>query len=164
LASKLQLESAYLYNFLLFAHWPQEEQAFGQTGMTICVLGDDALAETFAPVVDKAIKDSKYLLKVKKVRLPLQAADLEGCALLFIAEQASGPLAKILSQVNGLPILTVSDLPDFAAKGGMLALVEQNGKLRWRINLGVANQAGLRFDAQLLRNAESVINVGQEGQ
>lgn len=162
--SKQQLESAYLYNFLLFVHWPQEEQAAGQAAMTICIVGDEALGEHFAPVVGKAIKDTKYILKIKNIRPPLQAADLDGCAMLFISSQAPDSLSTILEQVKGLPILTVSNLPDFATEGGMLALVEQNGKLRWRINQAVASQAGLRFDAQLLRNAEAVIKTGQEGQ
>jgi hypothetical protein len=163
--SKLQLESAYLYNFLLFAHWPHENEAeaSGPLAMTICIVGDDALAANFAPVVDKTIKDTKYLLKVKTIRTPLPPADLKGCALLFIAAQAPDPLPEILAQVKGLPILTVSDRPDFATMGGMLALVEQNGKLRWRINQGAATLVGLRFDAQLLRNADAVINAGQEG-
>ncbi len=162
--SKLQLESAYLYNFLLFVHWPQEAQAEGQAAMTICIVGDDALAEDFAPVAGKTIKDTKYLLQVRKIRPPLQAADLEGCALLFVAAQASSLLPEILAQVKGRPILTVSDRADFVSKGGMLALVEQNGKLRWRINQGVASQVGLRFNAQLLRNAETVVAAGPEGQ
>jgi len=164
ITSKLQLESAYLYNFLLFAHWPQEGQAAGPAAMTICILGDEALGEAFAPVIGKAVKDSKYTLKVKNIRPPLQATDLEGCAMLFISQQAASLLPEILSQVKGLPILTVSDQPDFADQGGMLALMEKNGKLRWRINQAVASQVGLRFDAQLLRNAEVVINAGQEGQ
>lgn len=161
--SKQQLESAYLYNFLLFVHWPQEQQVMGQAALTICILGDEELAADFAPVAGKAIKETKYLLRIRTIRPPLQPTDLVGCSLLFIASPASEPLAEILAQVRDLPILTVSDRPDFANKGGMVALVEEKGKLRWRINQGAATQVGLRFEAQLLRNAAAVINTRPEG-
>lgn len=164
ISSRQQLQSAYLYNFLLFVHWPQEEQATSQSIMTICIVGDDSLGEQFTPVVGKAIKDTKYVLKVKNIRSPLHMADLDGCAMLFIAQQSPTLMQEILVQVKDLPILTVSDQPDFAEIGGILALVEENGKLRWRINQYVATHVGLRFDAQLLRNAAAVINTKQEGQ
>ncbi|MDD5757562.1 MAG: YfiR family protein [Desulfobulbaceae bacterium] len=160
--SKRQLESAFLYNFLLFVHWPEEEKVAEQSTMTICILGDQALGDSFTPVEGKAIKSSKYILKVKNIRLPLYIADLKDCALLYIDSRASDALPSILSQIKELPILTVSDQADFAEKGGMLALVEKGNKLRWRINQEQAGRAGLRFDAQLLRNAESVIPAKQE--
>lgn len=163
--SKAQLESAYLYNFLLFVHWPQErEESGGQTTMTICILGDETLAAEFAPVTGKAIKETKYLLKIKSLRPPLKPDDLADCALLFIAAQTATPLREILALVKGLPILTVSDRPEFTHEGGMLALVEAQGKLRWRVNQMAASQVGLRFDSQLLRNAESVLTSRPEGQ
>ena len=159
--SKLQLESAYLYNFLLFAHWPEEGQASQQTTMTVCILGDEALAEQFAPVAGKAIKDSQYTLRIKAIRPPLQATDLEGCVLLFIGQQAQVSVPEVLAQVKGQPILTVSNLPNFAAQGGMLALLEVDGKLRWQVNQAVTEANGLRLDAQLLRNATAVIKSGE---
>lgn len=163
MTSKRQLESAYLYNFLLFVHWPEEETPTEQSTMTICILGDKELGESFSAVEGKRIKDSKYILRIKNIRPPLQNSDLVGCSLLFIDSHATGSLPEHLAQTKNLPILTVSDHADFITKGGMLALVEHGGKLRWRINQEVASQAGLRFDAQLLRNAESIIPASQEG-
>jgi len=162
MTSRLQLTSAYLYNFLLFAHWPEDGQKPAiQTTMTICVLGDETLAEQFGPVEGKAIKGSQYTLRVKSIRAPLQDADLDGCALLFIGRQPGLPVPELLARLKGRSILTVSDRPDFAAQGGMLALVEVDGKLRWQVNQAVAEDNGLRLDAQLLRNATAVIKAGE---
>lgn len=159
-----RLEAAYLYNFLLFVHWPQEDQVAGQSTMTICIVDNDPLAQGFAPVEGKFIKNTKFVLKIKPIRLPIQKSDLAGCSMLFLSELSPGSRSEILAQVKGLPILTVSDQPNFAHDGGMIALVEHNNKLRWRINQSAANQVGLKFDAQLLRNAETVITAGRKGE
>ncbi|NTV12802.1 MAG: YfiR family protein [Desulfobulbaceae bacterium] len=163
IASKQQLASAYLYNFLLFVHWPQDKTGADQSAITICIVGDDALGQHFAPVAGKAIKGSTRVLRVKNIRPPLQMTDLEDCAMLYVASPSPDYLSEILAQVKGRPILTVSDQPDFAAQGGMIALVEEGSKLRWRINQRVAGLVGLRFDAQLLRNAAEVVKTGPEG-
>jgi len=162
LTTRQQLESAYVYNFLLFAHWPQEEQVLDSAVMTICIVGDDSFAELFAPVAGKAIKGTRYTLAIRMVRAPINPLELTGCVLLYLGEGARHYLPDILAQTKALPILTVSNQPDFAAAGGMIGLVERNGKLRWQINQDAASEAGMRLDAQLLRNAEAVIGGGQE--
>lgn len=162
LTSRLQLTSAYLYNFLLFAHWPEDGAELAeQDSMTVCILGDEALAEEFGPVAGKAIKGSRYRLRVKPIQPPLRESDLQGCALLFIGQRAASSVSEVLAQLKGRPILTVSDSPDFVAQGGMLALVEVDGKLRWQINQAATEANGLRLDAQLLRNATAVIKTGE---
>ena len=63
------------------------------------------------------------------------------------------------------PVLTVSDLPGFAQQGGVIGLVRQGGRLRFEINRGVAQAAGLRLSVDLLSLAMSVVDgtVRREG-
>lgn len=77
---------------------------------------------------------------------------VRGCHVLFIAE-AGLPLGPL----GGLPVLTVSDLPDFVQQGGVIGLVRQSGRLRFEVNRGVAQAAGLRLSADLLSLAMRVV-------
>ncbi len=61
-------------------------------------------------------------------------------------------------QLGALPVLTVSDLPGFAQQGGVIGLVRQSGRLRFEVNRGVAQSAGLRLSADLLSLAMTVLD------
>lgn len=51
---------------------------------------------------------------------------------------------------DGLPVLTVGDLDQFAAKGGMIGLVMQSNRVRFEVNLQSAERAGLKINSKLL--------------
>ena len=55
-----------------------------------------------------------------------------------------------------MPILTVSDIDDFARAGGMIGLVEAEQRIRFDINLATARQANLKLSSQLLKLATIV--------
>ncbi|QTN43746.1 YfiR family protein [Marinobacter salsuginis] len=54
-------------------------------------------------------------------------------------------------------ILTVSDLPEFVRKGGMVGYVKQGNVIRFEINLKAATDAGLTINSRLLELAVRVL-------
>ena len=153
--AKEELEAAYLYNFLLFVRSPRPAS---ENRLTICILGDTVLGKNLQPMVGKKIKGSPNRLQVKIVTTNLQRDDITDCSLLFISASYKKKLPKILKDLRGLPILTVSDMPEFVAQGGMLGLVEKDSRLRWQINRYAADKVGLALHSQLLRNAVKVVD------
>lgn len=65
-------------------------------------------------------------------------------------------MSSILSDLHNTPVLTVSDAPDFVDRGGMLQFVVQDDKVRFLVNLGAAERAGLSLSSELLKVAVSV--------
>jgi hypothetical protein len=55
-----------------------------------------------------------------------------------------------------MPILTVGDVDDFAAQGGIIELDVQNNRIKLLVNLQAANQAQLRVSSKLLRKSQIV--------
>ncbi|MGZ4988838.1 MAG: YfiR family protein, partial [Limisphaerales bacterium] len=69
---------------------------------------------------------------------------------------AGGRLSEIFARVKGRPILTVSDIPEFATRGGMIRFVKNGSRVGFRINVDAAKEAGLSISAKLLQMAQIV--------
>ena len=60
-------------------------------------------------------------------------------------------LPSIFESSRKKGVLTISDLPKFAEYGGNIGFIEQDGRIRFEINLESAQQARLRISSQLLK-------------
>ena len=63
---------------------------------------------------------------------------------------------EVLSAVSGASVLTVADVPAFAAHGGMVGFASDGPRVRFEINLGHAERQGLKVSAKLLALARVV--------
>ncbi len=75
---------------------------------------------------------------------------------MFISRAEQGRFKALLAKLGRLPILTISDIGDFAQAGGMIGLVETNQRIRFDINLAATRQANLKLSSQLLKLATIV--------
>jgi hypothetical protein len=53
-------------------------------------------------------------------------------------------------------VLTIAEAPDFASRGGIIALVLQDSRVRFIVNVQAAAQAGLSISSRLLALATVV--------
>ena len=53
-------------------------------------------------------------------------------------------------------MLTIAEAPDFARRGGIIALVLEDSKVRFIVNVDAATQAGLTISSRLLTLATIV--------
>ena len=62
-----------------------------------------------------------------------------------------------LATVSSIPdTLTVGDMPEFAARGGVIQFVSHGNKVRCEVNLTAADQARVSPSSDLLRVATAV--------
>jgi hypothetical protein len=150
------LQAAYVLNFAKFTEWPPTGLPGKSGAMQLCQFGArDDLAQALRALEGRSLQGAPVQWrKVGKVE------EVRGCQLLFVAESGLS-----LAQISGMPVLTVSDLPDFAQQGGVIGLVRQSGRLRFEVNRGAAHAAGLRLSADLLSLATRVVDstVRREG-
>jgi YfiR/HmsC-like len=151
--SEAELKAAFLYNFIKFTEWPSEEMANKSEPFVIGMLGKDPLGA----VLDKTIEGESYLQKTIVVRRFARMEESVGHSqVLFISSSEEGNLAAILKLLDGHPVLTVSEIENFAQRGGVIKLARESNRIVFEINLDSAKRAGLAMNAQLLKLARIV--------
>lgn len=153
------LKAVYLYNFLHFVSWPEREGgAGGEKPLTIGLLGRSPFGAALTELqktVGEGNKKSFTVVDFGRFRPHLK---LRECDLLFISAGEERHYPAILRELAGAPVLTVSDGADFLEAGGMIALLHDQGRIRWAINRPPVQGAGLRLQSQLLKIAIKVIS------
>jgi hypothetical protein len=152
------VEAAYLYNFGKFAQWPSTTAANSQS-FSICMLGQDNFGKKLDDIV---AGESIQGRRVEAVHLSsIEAADQ--CQIVFIGHSEESRLSKDLEVLGKKPVLTVSTIPGFLERGGIIQFVIQSNKVRFAVNLPASRQAGLSLSSELLKVAVSVTtNAPQE--
>ena len=143
------IKAAFLYNFARFTQWP--DSAFAADGLRICVLGDDPFGAALDSIAGKTIRGRE--VRVERVT---DDAAAQRCQVLFVSASEGGRLAEVIGAIEGLPILTIADMPDFATSGGIINLKTVENKIRFEINITAAERAGLRFSSKVLKLADLV--------
>lgn len=144
-----QVKAAVLYNFAKFTRWPEGAFAGPDSPCRICVLGKDPFGAALDSLVGKKIGGRPVV--ISRFAEPDGA---EQCDLLYISASERDRLVPLLKRFQALPVLLVSELPDFARRGGIVNLRTVDQRVRFAINVRVARLAGFEFSAQLLKLAE----------
>jgi hypothetical protein len=148
-----QVKAAYLYNFGRFVRW-HESPAEGAT-FAICVLGKSPFGTALSSIVAGETIDGKPIV-AKNITSPQEAAS---CGILFVSTSEEARFKQIMLAVRHSPALTVSDIPGFANRGGMIEFVNHGGKIRFEVNVEPMKDAGLTVSSELLKVAIKVTGV-----
>jgi hypothetical protein len=89
---------------------------------------------------------------VKKILRPQDAGD---CRVLFIASE-DGRRKEMLAGLETLSVLTVSGMPEFIRRGGMVQFLLDGNRVRFEVNLDATERVGLKLSSELLKLAVSV--------
>ena len=146
--TEYQVKAAYLYNFGKFVQWPPRTAAAKNDPFRICVLGQNP----FGVMLDDLSGQSINGQSVSTRQIPT-AQDAEKCDVLFVGASEQNRVGVILEVIQKLPILTVSDMPRFVTRGGMIEFVAQHSKVRFAVNRAAAERAGLSLSSELLKLA-----------
>lgn len=150
--SEYQVKAAYIYNFGKFVKWPAGAPANQSGSFVICVLDQDPFGITLqSTLAGESVGGKPVVMK----RLP-RPQDAAGCHILFIDSAQEKDLKQILAAIDDSSVLTVSDMPDFSKRGGMIQFVPQGDRIRFEINLDDAERAHLVFPSELLKVAVAV--------
>ncbi|MFB3909059.1 MAG: YfiR family protein [Candidatus Eisenbacteria bacterium] len=158
------VKAGFVLNFLRFTAWPPESFAGPTDPVRVVVLGDERLADHLQEIVRDERIDSglrEILVERSAAEWSSAGAGVRAIHLLYVARSIEGRIPSILHDADGFPVLTVSDAPGFADRGGMLGLVVQEGRLGFEANPGAIERARLAVSSKVLRLARRV--VGAEG-
>lgn len=143
------LKAAIITNMLLFVEWPASS-TFSADQLTICHQGYGPVATALAKLDGKTVRNkSVRVVAVNSVK-PTE------CQALYLSPESVATLDKILSVMGSLPVLIVSDSPEYFQRGTMLNLELVAGRIVFDINLRSVQKAGLQVSSKALRMARQV--------
>jgi len=158
-ASEYEVKATYLFNFGRFVQWPPSVPAAQGDSFPICVIGEDP----FGPVLDKILSGETIDGKAVVAKRVVKAQDAVNCRVLYISMSEDSGLKDVLAVLDKTGVLTVSDMPQFSRRGGMIQFVMQGDKIRFEVNLTSAQEAGLTLSSDLLKVATAVRKISQPG-
>lgn len=153
-APEYQVKAAILYKFAMFVEWPAKAFSTDTSPFVACVLGRDP----FGPWLQQEMGETRVGTHPVEIRRIKRGEAAGGCHLVFIGASEKSRLQKILTPLRHTSTLIVSDVSDvsqFCRWGGMVCLVMEGSKVRFRLNSKAIEQAGLKVDSNLKRVALS---------
>ncbi|MEA2417062.1 MAG: hypothetical protein QOI58_3719 [Thermoanaerobaculia bacterium] len=151
--AEYQVKAAFIYKFATYVHWPASADADVNTPFVIGVLGKDPFGSALREVVRGQSIQGRGILIRNLGRLD----EALRCDLVFVSSSQRENLPQIFAALHGVPVLTVSDVDQFAEQGGMIGLVTtEDNHIRFNINKSAIERLGLRASSQLLQLARIV--------
>jgi len=147
----LEVKANMLFNIVKFVQWPDGATA-PKGEMTFAILGDDELASVIAATFSTRSIGGRQVF----VRCIRRVEDAKDCQVLYVASSETTRVNQVIELLAGKCVLTTSDVPGFAAGGGMVNFVQDNEHVRFEINPGSAERARLKISAKLLALARIV--------
>ncbi len=145
-AGEYELKAAMLYNLTRFVEWPPTAYASPQAATVLCILGRDPFGESLSSMVSKQPPDVRPV-QIRHVR---NDKEVGGCHVLYISSSERKQVVQILSTAAGSPLLTVGEIGQFAARGGMIQFGLEDKEVRFSVNREAALRAGLKISSRLL--------------
>ncbi|MCP5158662.1 MAG: YfiR family protein [Gammaproteobacteria bacterium] len=141
----------FVYNFAKFIEWPSRVFATVAAPLRLCVLGE-------APLNGKLRLLSQRQAQGRSIDVTINppARDWRSCHMLYLGADETSQLKAVQRILDQAPVLTISDIPNFAHQGGIIELYIENDRVQFAINLTTARRAGLKLNAQMLRMAKIV--------
>ena len=153
-----RVKAAFLYNFAKFVDWTGKEES-GSASLLIGVAGDAATARALEQAVQGKLLGRRPLV----VRAINDPRELATCNLVFLGWMEGPRVKAALEALRGSSVLTVGQAPGFVQMGGMIGLFQEDNKIRFDVNLGAAERAGLKISARLLALARVVLREDDSG-
>jgi hypothetical protein len=163
-AVQLQVEAAFLVNFLRYTQWPPDTFGNPADPYVITVVGDEDAAETLRRLTDVVAPIRGRRIAVQRIEFPPGADATVRTAIsdrlrrshLVFVHRTDEPIEAILADLSGQPVLTVSDARDFARAGGMLGLQQRGGRIVFEANPEAIRNSRLVVSAKVLKLARLV--------
>ena len=142
------LKAALTFSFAKFTEWPQATPP--SEVWQLCYFGEQ-YRDSFSLLGDKKLSQKPInTIKVNEV------TDVSACHIVFIDSKDRHILKRLFLAIKNRPVLTVSDISGFIHQGGMIEIVPDEGRLRFKVNQQQMEQADLDLSSQVLKLAIEV--------
>jgi YfiR/HmsC-like len=152
-SDEYRVKAAFLFHFAQLVDWPADPPDDSKNPFVVCTLGSDP----FRGDLENTIGGKSIGARVVQIRHLKAPQDASSCQILFIPRDEDSQLTSILAALAGDAVLTLGEADDFIQRGGMIRLFVEDSRVRFDVNQGAANRAGLRVGARLLVLASNAV-------
>lgn len=143
------VKAGFIFNFAKYTEWPTP--GHDASSLRICALGRNPLGGQLNLLQGRLLQGREIVIRTK-----VTPAEISGCHLVLVTAADGESAISLFKGLTGVPVLTVGDFPGFAEKGGMIELRMADNRMRFHVNLGATERAGLKMSSQMLKLAEQV--------
>ena len=136
-----------IYKVALFVRWPENAFENKDSRFSVCVFGQSSLSEKMELIKSQELEKRPIALH----RLSHLPNEDDACHILFVDESKANSIESMRHALHERPLLTFSNIDDFADHGGMVTFSNANGHIEFDINSAALKAAGLSVDGQLMR-------------
>jgi hypothetical protein len=149
--SESQVKAMFVYNFLKFVEWPAESHQTGDP-FVVLIIGEGPTADATERFLEsKTIGEQKVV-----VRRTRWDQSLAGARAVFVVEPDAKRLHHIVEAAAVAGVLTIGEGESFTTRGGVIALLVEDRKVRFDVDTTAAQVAGLRVSSKLLALTHAV--------
>ncbi|MFT5699089.1 MAG: hypothetical protein ACI8ZB_001946 [Desulforhopalus sp.] len=144
-----EVKSAFIANFIILTEWPGDGGANSSKEITLCVVGNSSLPESFHALNGKQV--GTKVLRVVPVAVETALPD---CHVVFFMEDVDTEhLVRTLGALRSRPVLTIGEKSNVTKLGGTIHFFKDKGQLRFAINPKVLTEQRLKMSSRLLQIA-----------
>jgi hypothetical protein len=151
--AEYEVKAAFLFHFARLTDWPAAALPEGQA-FVVAVVGRDP----FGPALERVLENQTAHGRPLEVRRAVSVEELPRPAhIVFVGASDAPQVARVLGELEGRPVLTVSERDGFCESGGVVNfLVTGDGRVRFEVNVRAAEASGLKMSSQVLKLARIV--------
>ncbi|MDE1153331.1 MAG: YfiR family protein [Micavibrio sp.] len=146
---ELKIKAGLLYNYLKYTTWPPRETEAAY--LNVCLYGGDPFRGQLQSLDGRTAQ--QYTIRLLHAKT---LNDIKACDALFIDAAAEKNLPDIFAVTHGQGVLTMSDIENFALRGGMVGFSMQGKHIHVVVNKSVAEKDGIHIQPSMLKMGEVV--------
>ena len=151
--SEYEYKAAFIERFTRFTEWPNEnEHNIIGDSFEIVVLGDNP----FNSSLDELFDDVKIKGKQVTINYTNNITEATNANLLFISKSEKKRINEILSVIDEIPMLIISDTKGFCKSGTHINMYLEGNYIRYEINEEAIKKSGLEVNSMLLSSAKII--------
>ena len=151
LAREARIKAVLVIRLVKFVEWPGETRA---EPLNICTWGESSTTAGLHSLQGQSVRERE--IRVRKLSTSGAGPDSRGCQVLFVTDGARDINLDRLYSTGSPALLTISEMPDFSKRGGIISLITQDNRVAFDIHLRNARESGLQIGAPLLQLARVV--------
>jgi hypothetical protein len=152
-----ELKATILYNLSRFVDWPPLSYADSQAPTVLCILGQDPFGNSLKTLRQKQDTNGRPV----SIRQLKNENGIRDCHVLYVSTSERKTVAQIFTKLKGSSVLTVGEMSQFAAQGGVIQFTLEDKQVHFEINLDAASRMALKISSRLLVLARIVKDQGR---
>ena len=144
--------AAYIYRFITYVEWPASAFPNAEAPIVIGVVNADDIAAELEQIVQGRTAQNRRL----QVRRLAPGDAGVGVNVLFIGGEAAPKLLQAAKTLTERSVLTITGVERGIDQGSVINFVHVDGRVRFEVNVAVAEKSGLRLSSRLLTVATRV--------